>query len=735
MGKNKILTFYPYTSLSMSSLQKEDELLQGILSSQIELSPRKIDKPVILYGAGSLGKMAKYFFDYMGIPFLYVVDKNANQYKTDEYWQNIKIIHPDNVKKTDKKDCLLVVCIVTVPLMELQNELKDNGWEDIAFFYDVSEAYRDRYPLGNGWFLGKFNEDGKKSIKKIFSLLADNISRAYYVQFLAWRKLRIELLFDGLEINKDNRFFIPEITGTLQENEVFVDCGAHKGFVAEKFLKTVNNKYKAIYAIEPDYANFEILGTQLRDIPNTTTIKCALSDKNGEERFSQGFDFASKLNRLGKDNVKIANLDSLNIPATFIKMHLEGGELDALKGAVNTIQKYRPIIAITIYHNPDGVWKIPLFLINTAKNYKYYMRLHSWGGTGAVVYAIPKERSEQEFMAKPLISICIPNYNNAKYLDACIQSALDQEYPNAEIIFVDDNSTDGSLKIAQKYSEKIKIYVNSTNIGQPKNTNKCVELSNGKYIAILHSDDQLLPGFASKLLPLLEQHPKVGMAVGERMVTNEIGTRTTIAPFYNTNCIIPGVKQAKVFMMTSFLPCQVLLRRDVFEKISGVDERYIVNLDGLLWFKCALQGDVSYIQESVSIYRIHQEQTTAQYNRTINHMLEYYGTLTEMFKLAKNIPYLKQFFNDAVKRTAELTVRYCHDVMKGKNYDLAKRYLALATVFDPKIVEYNQYKAIKKCLDSIDNDPYEVHKTLIDTDKPRDRGFSYDPPEGSTIIN
>ena len=393
MEKNKNLTLTPpYTSVTMLSLQRENELLQNILLSKIELFPRKIDKPVIIYGAGSLGKMAKDFFRCLDIPFLYVVDKNASKYKTDEHWQNVEIIHPDDVKKTDKEDCLLVVCIVTMPLMKLQDELKNNGWKDIAFFYDVSETYRDRYPLNNGWFLGKFNDKEKESIEKVFYSLADDISRAYYTQFLAWRKLRIELLFDGFEINEDNRFFIPEITGVLKESEVFVDCGAHKGFVTEKFLKTVNNKYKAIYVIEPDYANFETLEARLRNIPNTTILKCALSSKNGEERFYQGFDFASKLSKNGNDLAKTVMLDSLNIKATFIKMHLEGGELDALQGAVNTIQEYRPILVITIYHNSDGVWRIPLFLINNTKNYKYHMRLHSWGGTGAVFYAIPEEK-------------------------------------------------------------------------------------------------------------------------------------------------------------------------------------------------------------------------------------------------------------------------------------------------------------------------------------------------------
>lgn len=392
MGKNKTPILKPYTSITVPSLQKMDVLLQYILSSKIELFPRKIDKPLILYGAGSLGKMAKDFFDYLDIPFLYMVDKNASLYKNDEYWQNTKIIQPDDVKEKDKKDCLLVVCIVTSPLMALRDKLKAGGWKDIAFFYDVSEAYCHQHPLSNGWFLGKINKKERKSIEKAFSSLAGDNSRAYYLQFLAWRKLRIELLFDDLEINNSNCFFIPEITDVLNKNEVFVDCGAHKGFVTEKFLKTVSNKYKAIHAIEPDYANFEMLETRLRDIPKTTIIKCALSNKKGEGKFHQGFDYASKLRKNGKDLVNTTTLDNLSIRATFIKLHLEGGELNTLREAKKTIQKYRPIIVVTIYHNSDGVWKTPLFIMNNAQNYRFYIRLHSWGGTGAVFYAVPKER-------------------------------------------------------------------------------------------------------------------------------------------------------------------------------------------------------------------------------------------------------------------------------------------------------------------------------------------------------
>lgn len=337
-----------------------------------------------------------------------------------------------------------------------------------------------------------------------------------------------------------------------------------------------------------------------------------------------------------------------------------------------------------------------------------------------------------------MVSICIPNYNNEQYLRACIESALAQTYKDIEIIFVDDCSTDSSLSIARRYSDRIKIFKNNSNLGQPNNTNKCIQLSGGDLVVILHSDDMLLPDFATKLVPILEEHPNVSMAVGERMLTNEKNELRRITPLYEHNCIIPGIKQARIFMMTSFLPCQVLLRRSTFEKVGGVDPRHIVNLDGLLWFKCALAGDVAYIQDPVSIYRIHRNQVTSEYNRTLNHMMEYYVTLSAMSKAGKNCEYVTEFFDEAVRRIGPLTLRYNLEVMRERNYDLAKRYLTLSAVFDPTIVEGEDYNKIKECLDSSGEDREKLLGQLLEKKSAlRDRGFSYKPPDGSVplIIN
>ena len=85
-------------------------------------------------------------------------------------------------------------------------------------------------------------------------------------------------------------------------------------------------------------------------------------------------------------------LDTLGLAPTFIKRHLEGGELPALKGARETLAKHRPLVVATVYHNDDGIWRTPSWLMETLPDYRFLFRAHSWCGTGAVVYALPRER-------------------------------------------------------------------------------------------------------------------------------------------------------------------------------------------------------------------------------------------------------------------------------------------------------------------------------------------------------
>ena len=91
----------------------------------------------------------------------------------------------------------------------------------------------------------------------------------------------------------------------------------------------------------------------------------------------------------------------------------------------------------------------------------------------------------------PLISVIIPNYNNAPYLEECIDSVLDQTYRNKEIIVCDDCSTDDSRKVLSKYRshKSVRIIYNESNMGVSKSRDRAIRMSNGEYITTLDSDD------------------------------------------------------------------------------------------------------------------------------------------------------------------------------------------------------------------------------------------------------
>jgi hypothetical protein len=91
--------------------------------------------------------------------------------------------------------------------------------------------------------------------------------------------------------------------------------------------------------------------------------------------------------------VTIRPLDALGLSPTFVKLHLEGAELGALKGARQTLVAGRPLVVATVYHNDDGIWKTARWLMETLTGFRFLFRLHSWCGTGAVIYAIPNERT------------------------------------------------------------------------------------------------------------------------------------------------------------------------------------------------------------------------------------------------------------------------------------------------------------------------------------------------------
>lgn len=369
------------------------DLLDELAAPRCTFGPVPADRTLALYGAGNLGRLARAFLRAVGRDFTIAIDRNAARLTHDPFWSGVRVVHPDDVTPAEKRGMRVAISVVTAPYVPLEAALHDAGFGDVAPFYDIAESFRHVHPLSNGWFSPPLTAVELADAKHVLSQWDDAVSRAHHLQFIAWRRLREEWIFSGAAVTTDDRYFIPEIMALLHGSERLLDAGAHHGGVIQTFLQRLGS-LRRIVAVEPDAVNRAVLKQTLSDVPRdrVTVYDCALAERDGAGRFHEGLDYASQLAPTGTREVVTRRIDTLDVAPTYIKLHLEGAELAALRGARETLVRARPLIAATVYHNADGISATASWLMQTLPDYRFLFRLHGWCGTGAVLYAIPIER-------------------------------------------------------------------------------------------------------------------------------------------------------------------------------------------------------------------------------------------------------------------------------------------------------------------------------------------------------
>jgi FkbM family methyltransferase len=236
------------------------------------------------------------------------------------------------------------------------------------------------------------------SIKLAFSLWNDEFSRREY---LAQLKYRLLGEFDSLSEPVRQESYFPDDLFDLLPDENFVDCGAFDGITIQQFLKRQEEYLGKAAAYEPDPNNFEALKSYISGLEKDTKerispLPYAVGAKHGIVHFDATGTMGSAINSSGKLEVECVTLDEnlgrLQIRPTYIKMDIEGAELDALLGASHVIQAEMPILAICLYHRYDDLWRIPLFIHSLVEDYRLFLRPHEIEGWQLVCYAVPLSR-------------------------------------------------------------------------------------------------------------------------------------------------------------------------------------------------------------------------------------------------------------------------------------------------------------------------------------------------------
>jgi glycosyltransferase involved in cell wall biosynthesis len=214
-------------------------------------------------------------------------------------------------------------------------------------------------------------------------------------------------------------------------------------------------------------------------------------------------------------------------------------------------------------------------------------------------------------MRQPKVSVCIPVFNGEQFINAAIDSVLQQSFPDFEIIIVDNQSTDGTVALINGYNDpRIRFFQNSANIGMIPNWNKTLDFALGEYIKILPADDLLYPDCLAKQVEILENDAgkKISLVCGSRHIINDQGKILFTRRFARRAEQMPGtVAVGKVIRSGGNILGEggaVLFRKEILERTGNFnsDIFYVLDLDQ--WFKILLHGDLFVLPEVVCAFRV-----------------------------------------------------------------------------------------------------------------------------------
>ena len=216
----------------------------------------------------------------------------------------------------------------------------------------------------------------------------------------------------------------------------------------------------------------------------------------------------------------------------------------------------------------------------------------------------------------PLVSIIIPNYNHCQFLEERIKSILNQTYTNYEIIILDDNSSDHSLEIINKFTENphiVNIVINEKNSGKPcRQWRKGIQMANGDLIWIAESDDSCSPFFLERLIPIhCSNHVVLTFCRSQRF--DEKGHMSFTFNFEFKDGIWDGHEFIDKYLGRRCVianASSVIFSKKCFQNIP---EDYL-NLEGsndwLFWIELCRQGKIAFSGEALNYFRYHQSNTT-----------------------------------------------------------------------------------------------------------------------------
>lgn len=277
-----------------------------------------------------------------------------------------------------------------------------------------------------------------------------------------------------------------------------------------------------------------------------------------------------------------------------------------------------------------------------------------------------------------LVTVLIPLYNRAQYIEETLTSVLNQDYPYIQLIVIDDGSTDGGDKIVERYADEGKLtllrHPGNVNKGQSSALNLGLARASGEFIAVLDSDDLYVPGKIAKQVEFLNKNPEIGLVYGNGKAIDENGN---IIYDINYNNRIEKSDPNEILLDCYFLlPQNSLVRARIYEKVGSFDENLRSGQDHDMLIRISEVTKIAHQHIDSFRYRRHSESISAKGTET-----RWRCGLIILKKAAGRYPYKASTIR---KRRAVVNFRLGQSLLKHKrSYLEAVIRMSYAGILDP----------------------------------------------------
>ncbi len=356
---------------------------------------------IVLFGAGGLGRRTLAGLRSAGVEPVALSDNRSALWGTEI--EGVPVLSPENAAEQFGRTAAFVVTIWGAGsphrFAQSHEQLRQLGCDCVVppawLFWHYSEQLLPFYALD----LPSHLLEQASEIRRCFDLLADGQSKREFVDQVRWR------------LSGDPGSLSPPVAGVqylvddvaaLRTDEVVVDCGAYDGDTLRSWLEVRGPTFKQYFALEPDPLSRERLEQSLADIDpevaaRVRVLPYSVSNYNGTATFSATGSLSSAIGEGDGITVQCIRLDDLvedlgEYLPTFLKMDVEGSELDALGAGGDLVRASHPMLALAVYHSQDHLWKLPLAVRELWSGYHLFLRPHNEEGWDLILYAVPKDR-------------------------------------------------------------------------------------------------------------------------------------------------------------------------------------------------------------------------------------------------------------------------------------------------------------------------------------------------------